>query len=48
VIIRHSSRDLIIKIYKHSSGWGEKGTYSENGVIPDEIFNKMLSTLRFY
>jgi hypothetical protein len=48
VIIRHPSRDLIIKIYKHSSGWGEKGTYSENGVIPDEIFNKMLSTLRFY
>jgi hypothetical protein len=48
VIIRHPSRDLIIKIYKHISGWGEKGTYSENGVIPDEIFNKMLSTLRFY
>jgi molybdopterin converting factor small subunit len=47
VVVKKEKSNWIIKIYKHSSGWGEKGIYSEKGVIPDEIFNKILSTLRF-
>jgi len=41
------SDNTLLNIYKHSSGWSESGTYSKKGVIPDEIFNQILSTFRF-
>jgi hypothetical protein len=41
------SDNVLLNIYKHSSGWGEDGTYSTKGVISDEIYNQMLSTFRF-